>query len=83
MAGMSTDELARLLQGNAQIQPPAFRLGTIPAGYAGGRPSILFDGETSATARAYPMNADLTLSPGDRVLVAMVGRGGVVLCRVQ
>ncbi|MBY6275404.1 MAG: hypothetical protein CWE10_04165 [Symbiobacterium thermophilum] len=82
LAAMSLAEIASLLR-DQKPAPPAFRLGTIPDDYTGGRPRILFDGETAPTTRAYPMNADLTLAPGDRVLVAMVGHGGVVLCKIK
>lgn len=62
---------------------PAFRLATIPAGYAAGRPTLIFDGEQTATTRTYPKAKGLTLAAGDRVLVAMVGHGGVVLCVIE
>lgn len=65
-----------------QEPPPAFRLGTIPAGYVSGRPPIRFDGESAATARTWPYLASYTPAANDRVLVAVVGRAGVVLGKV-
>lgn len=60
----------------------AFRLGTIPADYTSGRPKVQFDGETMASTRTYPYLAGYTPTASDRVLVAMVGNGGVVLNKV-
>jgi hypothetical protein len=61
---------------------PIFRLGTIPAGYSGGRPQVQFDGENAPSARTWPYLASYTPAAGDRVLVAMVGSSGVVLGKV-
>lgn len=59
---------------------PAFRLGTIPAGYAGGPAQVRFDGESAAGARRYPVADHVTtLAPGKTVLVAMHGKGGVII----
>lgn len=60
----------------------AYRLGAIDAAYASGRPKIVFDGETVASSRTYPYLASYTPAAGDRVLVAMVGHGGVVLGKI-
>lgn len=60
----------------------AFRLGTIPGSYVSGRPTIVFDGEGAAGTRAYPYLSGYAPAPGDRVLVAMVGGGGVILGKV-
>lgn len=81
---MSTiaQNLLQVLNASSQEQASPFRLGTIPPGYTAGNPTIIFDGETSASQRTYTKNADLTLNAGDRVLIAMVGHGGVVVCRI-
>lgn len=50
----------------------------IPADYVSGKPSLLFDGETVATTKKYQVNADITLSPNDHVLVL----NDVVICKI-
>ncbi|HHY95074.1 MAG TPA: hypothetical protein GX513_08710 [Firmicutes bacterium] len=62
---------------------PVFRLGTIPAGYVSGRPRVQFDGESAPSARTWPYLASYTPAAGDRVLVAVVGNGGVVLGKIM
>ncbi|MEW6047863.1 MAG: hypothetical protein AB1609_15525 [Bacillota bacterium] len=62
--------------------PPVFRLGTIPAGYTSGRPQVQFDGEGSPSTRTWPYLASYAPAAGDRVLVAMLGNGGVVLGKI-
>lgn len=77
---MRPDEFLELVRPeNRQV---VFRLGTIPAGYAGGRPQVQFDGESAASSRTYTYLASYTPAAGDRVLVAIVGHGAVVLGKV-
>lgn len=61
---------------------PVFRLGTIPDNYSGGRPQVQFDGESAPSTRSWPYLASYAPAAGDRVLVAMVGSGGVVLGKI-
>ena len=72
---------ARLLTSSGD-QSISFRLGYIDSGYVSGLPQIVFDGETSASTRQYPYLASYTPAADDRVLVAMVGHGGVVVGRI-
>ena len=72
---------ARLLTSSGE-QSVSFRLGYIDSGYVSGLPQIVFDGETSASTRQYPYLASYTPAADDRVLVAMVGHGGVVVGRI-
>lgn len=72
------DELI-MLQASQSV---SFRLGTIPGDYVSGRPTVQFDGESTASTRTYPYLASYTPAAGDRVLVAMVGHSGVVLGKV-
>lgn len=60
----------------------AFQNGTIPDTYTSGRPTVLFDGETTASSRTYTYLASYTPTAGDRVLFAKVGTGGVVLGKI-
>lgn len=60
----------------------AFRLGTIPADHVAGPPRVQFDGESVAGTRLYPHMSDYAPAASDRVLVALVGHGGVILGRI-
>jgi len=60
----------------------AFLIGTIPADYSAGRPTIIFDGESIASVRTYPYLSSYTPVAEDRVLIAVVGHSGVVLGKI-
>lgn len=62
--------------------PTVFKIGTIPAGYVSGRPTVKFDGESAASVRLYPYLGSYTPAANDRVLVAMVGHSGVILGKI-
>lgn len=71
---MKPEELLELLKpkGNASTSP--IRLGKIPPGYSGGAPTVIFDGETVASVRTYPVADHVTtLAAGKSVLVLMTG----------
>jgi hypothetical protein len=73
------NELLQLI-GSSGGNAPVFRLGTIPAGYAGGSAQVKFDGEATAGARRYPVADHVTtIAAGKTVLVAMHGKGGVII----
>lgn len=78
---MQPEKFLEIIRGQPDKQT-AFKLGTIPAGYTSGRPTIQFDGESSASTRTYPYLSSYTPTASDRVLVAMVGHSGVVLGKV-
>ena len=78
---ITPEDFLGLVQGTGKTQS-SFRLGTIPATYTAGRPTVKFDGESVASARTYPYASSYTPAANDRVLVAMVGHGGVILCKV-
>lgn len=60
---------------------PLLSLATIGAKYTDGV-SLIFPGQTEATAKHYRCNPDITLAAGNRVLIARVSGSYVVLCRV-
>jgi len=62
--------------------PPRNRIGTIDSAYSSGRPRVLFDGETVLGAKTYPYLASYTPAASQRVLLAPVGRGFVILGRI-
>lgn len=59
-----------------------FALGTIPSDYSSGLPNVRFDEETQASVRERPYLDSYTPAANDRVLLARVGRGWVVLGKV-
>ena len=61
---------------------PVFLLGIIPSGYTTGRPTITFDGESTASTRTYPYLSQYTPTANDRVILAVVGHGVVVLGKI-
>ncbi|CAM5794813.1 hypothetical protein [Brevibacillus borstelensis] len=63
--------------------PSPFRMGTIPASYTSGLPTVQFDGETKASTKRYPFLEGYTPRAADRVLLARVGHGWVVVGKVR
>jgi len=57
----------------------AFLLGAIPPDYTSGHPTVIIDGESTATTRTWPYLASYTPTAGDRVLIGVVGHSGVIL----
>jgi hypothetical protein len=55
----------------------AFRIGTVDAAYASGRPRILFDGDTTLGTKTYPYLG--AVAANNRVLCARAGHTWVVL----
>lgn len=82
---MSANDLLRTLGVTQQHakQQPAYRLATIPSGYTSGNPTLIFDGEGSASTRQYPCVSSYVPVANDRVVVAMIGHGGLVLGKIQ
>lgn len=59
-----------------------FALGSISSIYAAGLPAVLFDGETADSTRLFPHLSSYTPVASDRVLLARVGHGFVVLGKI-
>ena len=76
---MTPEQFLELMQRGS---PPVFLIGTIPDTYAAGRPTIQFDGETAASTRTYPYLDSYAPTAEDRVLVAIVNNGAVVLGKI-
>lgn len=55
----------------AQKPQPEFMLATVGAKYTDGL-SLIFDGQTEATAKHYKCNTSVTFSAGDRVKICRV-----------
>jgi hypothetical protein len=62
--------------------PIVFKIGTIPATYTSGRPTVKFDGESAASVRLYAYLSSYTPAANDRVLIALVGHSGVILGKI-
>lgn len=78
---MSVEQLVAILDHTGTPQP-SFRLATVDPDYSGGRPRLVFDGETTVSTRTFPYLSSYTPVAGDRVLVAMVSRGAVVVGKI-
>lgn len=78
---MRPEDFLGIIRGPDDKQP-AFRLGTIPASYTSGRPTVQFDGETTTSSRTWPYLSSYTPTANDRVLVSMVGHGGIILGKI-
>ena len=62
-------------------ESPLLSLATIGTKYTDGV-SLIFPGQTEATAKHYRCNPDVTFAAGNRVLIARVSGSHVVLCKV-
>lgn len=62
--------------------PSTVKLGTIPAGYVSGRPTVQFDGESIASVRTFPCVSGYTPAVGDRVIVLLQGHSGICIGRI-
>ena len=62
-------------------ESPLLSLATIGAKYTDGV-SLIFPGQTEATAKHYRCNPDVAFAAGNRVLIARVSGSYVVLCKV-
>jgi hypothetical protein len=77
----SAEDFLKMTAGDEERDVP-WKHATIPAGYTSGRPTVQFDGEDSPTIKAYPYLSSYTPTANDRVLVAIVGHGGVILGKI-
>lgn len=65
----------------ATTEQPQLSLATVGAKYPDGV-SLIFPGQTAATAKHYKCNTAITLAAGDRVLIARVSGSVVVICKI-
>lgn len=79
---MKPEGLVRLMQSAGGQSPSPFALGSISSTYVAGLPAVLFDGETADSARLWPYLASYTPVASDRVLMARVGHGFVILGKI-
>lgn len=70
--------LVRALE-DERNRDPDRRLGTIPAGYVGGRPTVRFDGETTASTKTYPYLSSYAPAANDRVALERFGSTWLII----
>lgn len=74
----SADEFLGIV-GGINKNEDAYRLGTIDPAYVSGNPKIVFDGETTASAKQYLYLSSYTPKANDRVLLLKVSGSYVVI----
>jgi hypothetical protein len=79
---MTPEELVSLI-GQIHKTEKVFSLGVLPSNYSSGKPQIIFDGEETASLKAYPYLSSYTPSAGDRVLIANIAGSHVILGKVM
>lgn len=60
-----------------------FKKGKVEAAYSTGRPRIIFQGETTASVKAYPYLESYVPKANDIVLLARVGNSYVILGKIK
>ncbi|MDP4158135.1 MAG: hypothetical protein Q8911_00015 [Bacillota bacterium] len=78
---MRAEELLEIIKDQGS-NSPVFLLGMIPSGYTTGRPTVKFDGESTASTRTYPYLSSYSPASNDRVLLAVVGHGAVIIGKI-
>lgn len=80
-AEMDADRFLELILDEAASQRRSERkLGTIPSTYGGtGRPTVIFDGEDSASTKAYPYLSSYTPAADDRVALVKFGHTWLII----
>lgn len=78
---MRAEDFLKIVR-NQGRDSPVFLLGKIPSGYTTGRPTIQFDGESTASIRTYPYLGSYAPVANDRVMLAAVGHGAVILGKI-
>lgn len=58
------------------------KFGTIPGSYAAGRPTVTFDGESTASTKTYPYLSSYTPTAGHRVALIRAGHTWLILGRM-
>lgn len=77
-------EFLEITSGGNVRDSPTFKIGAIAAGpTSNNKPPVQFDGETTASTKGYGYLASYTPSVGDRVLLAAVGRGFVIIGKIM
>lgn len=59
-----------------------FRLGRVDPDYTGGRPSVIFSGETIKSGKKYPYLSSYVPKANEKILLAKVGSSYVILGRI-
>ena len=71
-----------MIQSAGGQSQPVFALGSISSTYAAGLPAVMFDGEATDSTRLWPYLSTYAPVASDRVLLARVGHGFVVVGKI-
>lgn len=81
---MRAEDFVELMRELLQKEQPAqLAFGTIDPTYTVGLPKVVFDGELTASVKAYPHNRDYTPAASDRVALIGSGRSWLILCAIE
>jgi len=73
------DFMAAINDFNEEDVKRPFKLAVINSSYTSGRPQVTFDGESTLSVKQYPYLNSYTPAASERVLLASVGKGWVIL----
>lgn len=59
-----------------------FRLGRVDPDYSGGRPSVIFSGETIKSVKKYPYLSSYSPKANDKILLASIGNSYVIIGKI-
>lgn len=59
-----------------------FRLGRVDPDYSGGRPSVIFSGETVKSGKRYPYLSSYKPQANDKILLVSVGNSYVIMGKI-
>lgn len=79
---MKVDEFVNLMRQATDRGGLETKLGKVSSTYVSGRPTVVFDGETTASTRTYPHLSSYAPAANDRVLLIGAGTTWVVLGKV-
>ena len=81
---MNADQFLQLIRETVRQELPSLsgRIGTIPGTYSSGRPTVLFDGEATASTKTYPYLSSYAPVAGNRVALLPFGNTWLVIGRI-
>lgn len=59
-----------------------FRLGRVDPDYSGGRPSVIFSGESMKSGKQYPYLSSYKPAANDKILLVSVGNSYVIIGKI-
>jgi hypothetical protein len=77
---IKANEFLKILK--TDTQQAVFRIGTIDPAYTGGRPAVIFDGETKVSQKKYPYLSSYSPTANDKVLLCRVAKSYIIIGKV-